>query len=205
MSKRSLGKMALLAVLAVVVRGDSCALEERVIDIVITDRTCVTFSENHQSEDFDTEALVNYSDEIGAILEDHGVSRSEIESAHVVSASYEVTSFKQDHDWEISGSVTVERVDIADSSATLIDYTSESVQALLHNETSADLTPKGVSLLNDALDDFVAGENPKLLFTVENAQVVPPPDAGDPIVFTWRACVTLHVVFVETADVPKMP
>jgi hypothetical protein len=149
------------------------------------------------------EEVVDYAEEIEQILLDNGFTLEEIKDAFMVGASYEVTEFTQAHDWLISGTIEVARVDIVDGPVTILNYSSQSVQAALGVTIPADLNTAGVELINRALDDFLAGGEPVLVFTVQNGSVDPIPTEQDPIVFTWEACFKIHVIIDREVEVPQ--
>ncbi len=192
-------------IVALLVSGENCLLEEKVIDVVIKEETCAEFAENSTSETFATSVEIDYADQIDQILSDNGYSKSDIKSATLESGSYGVTSYTGTTDWIISGGITVRRVDGGGSAVTLLDYTSESVVGLLGQKKDAALTSAGVALLNDALADYLGGQEPVIEFTVNNGDVNPNPSQGDPIVFNWRACLRINVVIEQTVDVPEPP
>lgn len=192
--------LVILALLLVFSTG--CIMDEKVIEIVVSGETCVEFAENEDSEDFSTVTVVDYADEIDGILEEHGLDRSRIKEAYVVEASYEVTDFSHDHDWHISGQIEVARTDVSAGPFVLIDYTDQSVEDALGTAIAASLNSDGVELLNDALEDYVSGGSPVISFEVVNGNVDPDPSDSDRLVFTWQACVKVHIVVVENIEVP---
>jgi len=194
----------LLVLLAFALSGSDCLLYEKVLDVVFLHSTCVDFEQLEDSETFTTTETVDYADEIDGILADNDIEKSDISQAHVVSASYEVTDFAHTHDWVISGEITVRRTDVAGPTATIVEYTSESVQATLNNRTPATLVQEGVDLLNDALDDYLGGEMPVLEFAVVSGtgDVDPTPTPQDMMEFDWTACIAFHIVATVTTDAP---
>jgi hypothetical protein len=106
------------------------------------------------------------------------------------------------HDWEITGSVTVERQDVTDGPDTLLNYTDQSVEGALGVKIPASLNESGVNLINRALDDFIAGGNPVLVFKVLNGGVDPAPSPADHIVFQWEPCLVTHIVVKKDVEVP---
>jgi hypothetical protein len=200
--KKIMPRIALFLLLCLVMVGSNCILEEKVIEIVLTSETCVEFTENHDSQNFNTPMTLDYGAEIAEILADNDVSREDIVDATVVSASYEVTQFSHDHDWTVSGTITVERLDTGGSAVTIVDYTSQSIQGALGNRIYAELDPTGVDVLDTALDDFLDGSDPIIEFTVHNGSVDPPPTEQDPIVFVWEACIVMHLIFAEEYEGP---
>jgi hypothetical protein len=200
--KRYISVVALALLLCTVSVSNNCIMETKVIEIVITDSTCELLDEYHESANYVTPAILNYADEIDQILEDNGYSREEIHSARVVSGSYIVTEFSHSHDWVISGYIDVERTDIADGPATLINYTSQSVTAAMGDVVIAPLEDPGVALLDQALDDYLNGANPVLRIAVHNGNADPTPSPADPIEFTWRACIVIYVTTLEELEAP---
>lgn len=200
--KRYISLAALALLLCAVGVFNNCIMEEKVIEIVVTDKTCEEMEENHDAANFVTPAVIDYATEIDAILADNDYSREDMHSARVMSASYIVTDFSHTHDWTISGYIDVERIDKTDGPATLFNYTSQSVAGAMGGYVIAPLQESGVALLNRALDDYIAGGNPVIRIAVHNGSVVPTPGPADPIVFDWRACIMIYVTTLEEIDAP---
>lgn len=198
--------LILAAALGLIVGASSCIMEERVIEFVVQNGTCEEFFQYSEAVHFASSAQVDYAHEIEMALEDNDVSREDIVSARLVSASYEVTAFTQSHDWTVTGAITVERDDIAEGPDNLISYTDQSVEGALGKVIPAHLNEAGVALMNKALEDFIANvpgtNNPILTVRVDNGSVSPAPSHTDPIQFTWRACVVVHIVTKKDIDVP---
>ncbi|MBN1164422.1 MAG: hypothetical protein JXB45_07570 [Candidatus Krumholzibacteriota bacterium] len=192
----------LLCMLAI---GSNCVMEEKIIEIVVTDETCQEYDVNSTTQDIDSSSEVLYGEVLDEALGDAGLARSEIRSASVVSASFEVLEFKHDHDWIISGAITVGRKG-AGGPVPLIEYTNQSVKGALNKKVEAELETNGVNVLNQALSDFIAGANPVIVIAVDNGSVgpAPGPTAGDPIVFKWRACIVMQVVLEEEVSRPDL-
>lgn len=179
-----------------------CIMEDRVIELVINETTCAEFQEDHTTVSFVTPATVDYAAEINEILDDNDISREDLVSARLVSATYGVTDFPTHADWVITGSITVERNDIADGPFTLWEYTSISVQASLGKKIPAVLNEDGVGVLNRALADFIAGGSPVLTFKVVNSGVTPAPSDSDHLLFAWNGCIVVDFVAKTDVEVP---
>lgn len=189
----------LLAVCSVALALSGCfEEEEKVLDIVLTGETSAEFSQNETTSQWSEPAIIDIAQEIGDILEDNGYDRDDIESAHIVSASYGVTSFSQSHDWTISGSITVA---FFLPPVVLVNYTSQSVQGALGQKISAPLQQAGADVINDALEYFLAGGNPVLTFTINNGATSPGPSVEDPMIFDWRAWLAIQVIIEEDVNV----
>ncbi len=200
----TLKKTGLLLVMTglILVAAGGCIMEDRVIEIVVSETTCIDFPEYHTSSTFVTPATVDYAEQINEILMDNDLSRDDIVSARLVSASYGVTDFPAHADWAITGAVTVQREDVSDGPDTLYAYTTLSVADALGKTLPAVLNAAGVGVLNRALADFIAGENPVLTFEVTNSGVAPAPSVDDPLVFEWNGCIVIDIVAKSEAEVP---
>jgi hypothetical protein len=186
--------------------GSGCVLEEKVIELIITGDTCADFPENHDSASWNTPKLVNYAAQIDQILADNDLDRSDIKEAKVKSATYTVTAFSHTHDWDIGGTITVTREDQPDGPEVLVTYTDQSIQDALDEVIYADLNRAGVEIMNQALVDYIDNDMfPVLTFEVVNDAVDPVPTSEDRLVFTWEACIQLHIVVEEDVELPDWP
>jgi hypothetical protein len=57
-----------------------------------------------------------------------------------------------------------------------------------------------VDLINAALQDFVDGQNPILIFRIDNGSTTPAPSVVDPMQFVWRAWLTIQVVLNQEVN-----
>ena len=182
-----------------------CIMEDRVVELVLSETTCMDFVEAHPSATFVTPVTVNYGEEISEILDENELSRENIVSVRLVSASYGVTEFPAHADWAITGSITVERTDSLDGPATLWNYGNISVMDALNKNIPMVLNSAGVGVLNRALADFIHSRNypnPVLRFRVVNSGVTPSPSPSDPIVFAWKGCIVVDIVAETDVEVP---
>jgi hypothetical protein len=186
---------AVLLVLAVAIAGMNGCLEDREVEIVLNDENCETFAESHISENFTTPQIIYLGSELDDLLEDNEVSREQILDAFLVSASYEVKEFTQDHPWDLAGMISVERLDIMDSPDTLVIYSNLTVSdAIIDEKTYVELHEDGVAKVNEAMDDYIAGMHPILRVTIINGDVEPDPSVSDPIDFTWEFCLFIQAI-----------
>jgi hypothetical protein len=174
-------------------------LDDKVIDLVATGETSADFVLNETTSSWTKAAVLDVGREIRDILADNGYDNTDIKSAHVTSVHYGVSSFNQAHDWTITGAITVT---YNGSTQTVMNYTSQSVQAALGKKLPAALQPAGVDLINQALADFVAGQNPILTFTIDNGSTAPVPSGGDPMIFDWRAWLAVQIILEQEAKIP---
>ena len=189
----------LLLSLGLVLLLSAGCLKEKVLEIVLTGETYADFSQDEESSSWTTPALIDVGREIREILDDSDYSTDDLTAAHITSASYGVTSFSQAHDWEISGTITVTYGGLTE---TIVNYTAQSIQGALGEKISAPLVPEGVDLINQALQDFLDGDNPVLMFTIDNGTTVPAPSAEDRMIFNWRAWLAVQVIVEESVEVP---
>jgi hypothetical protein len=179
-----------------------CVMEDRVVELVMTETTCVEFLEDHDSVSFVTPATVDYGEMLNDILDDNDISREDMVSARIVSASYGVTNFPTHADWLITGAITVEREDVPDGPETLWNYAGVSVAAALGQKLPMVLNSDGVGVLDRALEDFLAGGSPVLTFRVNNSGVTPAPSADDHLIFVWEGCIVMDIVAKSDIEVP---
>jgi hypothetical protein len=201
---KNLTRVLPIALLAfVIAAGSGCILDEKVIQIVLSNEVFADFSENHTGASWTNTEVLDYAGEIDKILKDNGYSRDDIDEAKIVSAFAGVTSYGGTTNWMISGGIEVRRIDGTPGPwATIIDYTNASVPGLLGQKQSADLNTAGVTVLNQALADFIAGQDPVIEFRVVNGDVQPAPSPTNPIVFDWRAWLLFQIVLTEVVEVP---
>lgn len=178
-----------------------CIVEDKIVDFVINEETCGEFVERHVSANYTNSTIIDYAKEIDEALEDNDLSRSQIQTARIVSGNYTVTAFSHEHDWVIGGAILVSRDDALDGPDTLMEYSGISLRNELGVENAMPLHPDGVALLHRAIDDYLAGLRPRLVFTVQSASVTPEPSPSDSLKFDWEACLLSHVVVVDTLEV----
>jgi hypothetical protein len=196
----------LISLLVLLMVGSlNCILDEKVIEIVVSGRTCAEFSEDEDSATWNDTLTIDYGDTLQKILDDNDIERDSIQTAHLVSVYYTVTAIDPDQpDWVVDGEITIARGDIAAGPATLINYTDQNVKDALDVEIYADLNPDGVTIINQALEQFRVGtHNPTLVFEVINDGVVPDPATQEVnMIFTWKACLTIQVVSSQEFEAP---
>jgi hypothetical protein len=194
--------LGLAALLCVLIVTGGCIMEEKVVELVFTGETCVDFEEDHATGEFSSQSVIEFGQDLVDILNENDLDRSDIAQAMVMGGSYEVTDFTHGHDWTVSGSILVERLDLSGEPQTLLAYTSQSLSEALDNQIWVELETAGVSVLNGALQDFLNGGYPQLRFTVENGTTSPAPGASDHIVFDWQTCIKMHFIYTEEFDFP---
>jgi len=188
---------AATAILAALATG--CIMEEVGVDIVIRDTYCMDFPEYHETETFTTPDTLNLAEELNQVLDDQGLERAQLVDGAMFTVTYEVTEAPV-HDWDLTGTITVERLDVAGDTEIVVNYTSQSLLAAYGTPIFADLNEDGVDLVNDAIQDYINGQNPVLLFKIENGDCDPSPNSGDPLEFEWEACVYYYAVIRDTLD-----
>jgi hypothetical protein len=194
---------ALLIVGTVFLRGDGCIMKNKVFEIVVFAETTAEFENQSTSQSFINSISLFLDEEVDDALQDAGYSRDDILTAKVQGGHYGAVANNTSHDWTISGQITVERVGGTTGAVTAITYTSQSVDAALGKKIKAPIEAAAIDEVNDALSDYLAGQNGiELEFTIDNGSVSPSPDSGDPIDIVWKAWVTITVVVSDEADWP---
>ncbi len=192
---------ALLVPVAAVLGLGGCLLEDREVEVVLNDEHCEEFVEHHIIANYTTPAIIELGEDLDSLLVDNEISLDQLVDAFLVSAFYEVSEFTHTHDWEISGIITVERLDITDVGPdTLIVYSEISLENELGVKTQVDLHADGVAIVNQAMDDYITGANPSLLLMVVSGEVEPLPSEGDPLDFIWEACLNVQLIFTVDTE-----
>ena len=196
---RSITTATILFLLVVSIAGLNGCLEDRETEIVLNDENCEPFDEYRTSAVYTTPYLLDVAEEIDSLLSDNDVSRGDIIEAFLVSASYEITEFPHEdpyHDWDFAGVILVERMGGIGPPDTLLDYNDYITvsDATVGDKTYVTLHEDGVGVINQALEDFISGEDPVLRFTIENGDIDPDPSVGDPMVFSWEFCLFIQVL-----------
>jgi hypothetical protein len=188
-------KILITAALLIPLALGGCLLDDRTVEIVLSEATCEPFVEYHESENYTTPKTVEVGENVDDLLAQNDFTREDIISAYLISGSYEVTEFEHDHDWTIEGTVTVERTDIGGAGpVVLFEYENVSLESELGSKNYVTLLPDGIALVNDALADWIAGADPVLQLTVVSDEgVTPSPSPSDALSFTWEACLYIQV------------
>jgi len=176
-------------------------LKDKVLDLVVTGETSGDFVQIETSTAWTHPAVVDVGQEIRDILQANGYDESDLKGAHLTSMHYGVTDIDagQLHDWTITGSITVT---YNGSTQTVLSYTSQSVQEALGKKIPATLQSGGVNLINTALKDFIDGQNPVLVFRIDNGSTTPAPSGADPMRFVWRVWLAVQVIVAQKVTVP---
>jgi hypothetical protein len=207
--KKYMSLTALVLLLVFALGVSNCIMETKVMEVVLTDNTCMPFSTESEDEVFTDVEFVDYAAEIDSILVANELSREDLIAAHLVSATYTVTDFEQSTDWTISGAISVERNDIVHGPETLIVYTEQSVPDGVGAVIPAHLHPAGVAVIDSALYDYINnGRNPVFVFRILNGDVDPNPSpegtSPGPIRFSWEGCIEIHVITRYEGDFPDV-
>jgi len=201
--KRLLTTISMTLLLSVLIGGSGCILDEKIVELVLTNETYADFAEYDSSDSWThPDTLDNYGADLDEALADAGYDRSDIKSATLMAGHYGVTRFSHSHDWQISGRIEVQRIDVPGAAATIINYTGASVQGALGQKIPVSLNSAGVTVINNALADFINGANPVLVLTVVNGDVTPDPTPADKIDFDWRAWITIQILLETNVEVP---
>ena len=191
--------LSAIALCAVLFASSGCIMEEKVLDIVVTGEASTDFAQNETTAQWSAPALIDVAGEIRNILEENGYDESDLKDAKMTSASYGVTTFSQAHDWAITGTITVT---YGANTQTLVAYTGQSIQGALGQKIATPLQAGGVNLVNAALQDFLDGGSPSLIFSINNSATTPTPSLLDPMIFDWRSWFAIQVIINETVEVP---
>lgn len=198
--KNTIRKLVLLTCLVFLTGGESCVVDQKIIDVILKEKVCAEFTEDSADQEYMTTETVDYAQEIDQILADNNYSRPDIAKLTVEGGAYGVVSLPGGDDWNITGSVNVRRLDLGGSAVVLINYASEDLRPLIGMMKPASLNAAGVNLLNAAVEDYLNGSDPVLEF-ISMGTVTPAPTESNRIVFNWKAWVEFAVTLQEELDV----
>ncbi|MCK5597170.1 MAG: hypothetical protein KAJ04_06965 [Candidatus Eisenbacteria sp.] len=207
MNNKMRGIIALLIVLGLAVGVTGCKLlHEKVVDVVLRNSAAIDFEVREDSANYVGDPQVidiaeGIDDALGGF--DPPLERVKIKEAGLLAATYEVTWLEDPgHDWEISGRIWMQ---YGQAESVIIDYSEQSLyDALGAGEISAELNASGVTLFNQALDDFRSGQDPVLSFWMDGDGCIPQPSAQDSLKFDWTARIYMYVVSPVTLEVPDL-
>ena len=209
MNNKIRGIIALLIVLGLAVGVTGCKLlHEKVVDIVLRNSAAIDFEVREDSASYVGDPqVIDIAEDIDDALAgfDPPLDRTHIKEAGLLAATYEVTWLGDPepwHDWEISGGIWIQ---YGQDEELFIDYSDQSLyDALGAGEIYTELNASGVTLFNQALEDYRTGQNPVLSFWMDGDGCVPPPSGDDNLEFDWTARIYMYVVSPVTLEVPDL-
>lgn len=165
-------------------------------NLVFKKEFCVSFDELQTSGSFSSQVVC---DQLKADILNYLAKGSVGDKVAVIRMSggvIKVTGNTGDHDWEVTAAVEIKRQDdpsgpVTDGPSTLVNSSTVTLRGLKKDQPMADLNSMGVNVVNRALEDLLAGDDPRLVVTMMGASVDPEPSPLDPLDFTWRACIEL--------------
>ena len=193
---RRIFNAAILLVLVLVMAGLGGCLEDRETEIVLNDENCEPFDEVRTNENYSTPYTLVIYEEIDELLADNDLSREQIIDAFLVSGAYTITAFEHDHPWDVGGVITVQRVGGINPPVVLLDYNDYITvnDAAVGVKTYVTLETEGVAVIDQALDDFINGQDPELIFTITSGDIDPDPSVADAMEFSWEFCLYIQVI-----------
>ena len=199
--KRTVFTTAALSIGLVLVLASGCVYDELATEVVVTEQVVVQYTEYRESPSIGSAVVADtWRQRLLGALEDYGADIEDVRSITVVSGQYKTTMpSKASHDWTVVGKVTVRRQDdpmgpVTDGPADLVNLTSQSLAAARGKPTPADLNSAGIALIDRALQDLLAGGDPRLIVEMVSDDITPAPSASDPLEFNWQARVTFQAV-----------
>lgn len=195
--KTTIMVLFLISLVALAVPG---CLEDKVLEVVLTGETSAVIHENETGVDSPDDVVIDVAQEIRDILADNDYDVSDIDSAFVTSVHYGVNSPYNQHDWTLTGTISVSRD--GGSFVTIVNYQTEHTLPLVGQKKVATLEQAGVDVINQALYDFLGGANPVLTFRIVSGTITPGPSVADPMIFDWTAWLAIQLITEQTVEVP---
>jgi hypothetical protein len=202
--RKKLALIGVMLLLGFVASGSDCIFDTKVVELIVTGETCPP-KFMHYSESATYADTVSYrvADDLDDILADNDLERTEIDTARLISVSYEVLRIAEtSHDWTISGQITIEYTARGLGPEVIVDYDSLSLESVLGSPEYASLNAAGVAVFHAAVDDYLDGGDPEVTFRVESDSVSPIPNESDPIDFWWKACLRMYIILDEEFEWP---
>jgi hypothetical protein len=197
-------RLLVIAVLGVMIAMVGCVYEGT--EVVVTEIVCVNLDQTITTGSFSTFAVCDlFKQRLMAKLDESGYELDDVQSVHMVSATFKVMALDpKDHDWKLTGDISIGRMDDPNGSYTdgpefLTSFNNTSLKSLKGAPTNAQLNADGVEVINNALDALRSGEDPRLVLVVDNATIMPTPSSSDPMEFKLLTCVKFQAV-VDTSD-----
>jgi hypothetical protein len=199
--KKTVSTVLALSIGSLLVLTSGCVYDELATQVVVTETIVVQYTE-YRENPFIGSAVVadTWRERLLDSLEDYGASIEDVQSITVVSGEYKMTKpFKGTHDWTVTGKVTVRRQDdpmgpVTDGPADFVNMTTQSLWDASGRPTPADLNSAGVAVIDRALQDLLAGGDPRLIVEMVSDDITPAPTMSDPLEFNWLARVTFQAV-----------
>jgi hypothetical protein len=202
MRSKSFCLLGLLA-MVLVLKGDSCLVDERTVDVVVTGDIPATWHTGGSNSAGSAAIVVNANDEVQEALDDLS-DDADLESIKVAGVCYEVLEnggFVGAHE----GTVTVDGHTLLS-----FDVPTNTVGTTGGTEgAEVMLAPDGVNYVNDLMADYLAGYNngnvdesilDNLMFSASWTSTDPGTESYD---FDWKTCLILQIVGTVTLDVPN--
>jgi hypothetical protein len=199
--KKTVLTVLALSIGSLLVLTSGCVYDELATQVVVSETIVVQYTE-YRENPFIGSAVVadTWRERLLDSLQDYGASIEDVQSISVVSGEYKMTKpFKGTHDWTVIGKVTVRRQDdptgpVTDGPADFVNMTTQSLWDASGRPTPADLNSAGVAVIDRALQDLLAGGDPRLIVEMVSDDITPAPTMSDPLEFNWLARVTFQAV-----------
>jgi hypothetical protein len=178
--------------------------------MIFVDEICVNFSENRTSLEGGTVAVVDdFKAQVVAKLTEHGLLNgddSDDDDVRIFMSGGRILlrGVYSGHDWDCTFNTCIERTDISHGPRELTRLATVTVpDDIAEPGWRPRFNRYGVRVVNRALadclrsdddDDSDDGSDPKLAITMKVTSSNPEPSPEDPLVFSWKACITVMTV-----------
>ncbi len=196
-----LTRLILLPVACVLLFASGCVYDDLSSEMVVTEKIVVQYNDYRESADMCCSvADARWKTRLLEALDKHGAELSDIQSITMVSGLYKVgRPPKSNHDWTVEGRVTIERQDDpnlppTDGPETFVNFTAQSLKGAKGKPVLADLNSAGMAVVDRALQDILAGGDPRIVVRMVDDNITPAPSPSDPLDFMWLAEVVLQIV-----------
>ena len=203
--KRFMIYATLLSMLCILTFGVGC-LKEKTFDVVVTTETSQQFPQDERNQDLSPDPQsIELGAELDKAIADNNFDKSQITTAAFQSAFYGVFSLSTPGDWAVTGFVQVRRNDVGGTPGgwvNIIQWSSENLTALIGQKKPAAMEPAGVTVVNTAIDEYMAGTATPVLEFQAIGTIAPSPTLQMPLTFTWQAWLKFNIVSPWTEELP---
>lgn len=195
--KQLCARLLVIAVLGSLLAMTGCIVGKS--DMVVTETICVKIEEVQTTGSFSTFVVCDqFAEEIERELKKHNKGKKDVKSIHMTSATFKTKKVRP-HDWNVTADIDIARQDTPggayeDGPAPFVTFDDQSLLDLKGEKTKARMHADGVDLVNDALEDLIDGEDPRLVLLINNESVTPTPSPSDPMHFVVDVCVKFQMV-----------
>lgn len=197
----------LLAAGFLTLTAEDCFLEEKSVEVPVSDAEVKTFHTKGTTQKMDT-WFIDFEEDLLDLENDNDLEV--LLSAHLENAWWRVIENNSDPGLSVMGTMEVQLQDTGQTepTETFLSYQSQSIDAAMGDFQPVQLNTAGVEIINKAFDDWLDAKAqndplPSVNFKFTWYATVLPPEPPPNVDFTWEGKVRFTLVGLVTVDVPN--